>query len=402
MYSTHRRPLLAEHLPSKAWSSWIAYDQVAQSLDARNGPNHKITHVVCVTIIHAAYVPPADRIRAKAGFSTTADVYSLGRVAKVVGGDMSDEEDFLDDEYWEYEDCPNDGVAAWADDLAEHTIHSPVWADIDPNFEMEEFWSDWENYSDDYYDGDTRKSTKVEGNGIRSSPKPGEKRKRAISDSVRRKRRKREERTPSLSLGDSLDASAVQVGLVAPIVIWRAKGSPERPLLHDSEEAEEVSVLKDWRERLQSASHTNHRSEESKTTAKPAGGEVRNAVKVTSNIALGSTQTPARKSARLRSHLPIEEINARAIAGGEENGVPHSALSVIPLPEGPSDKGIMKKSNSKVMGPPENVPKVARATTRSARNAGGAGQKRKAPEPKENDRTSKKKGSSNGRNIEAE
>jgi hypothetical protein len=275
-------------------------------------------------------------------------------------------------------------------------MHSPVWADIDPNFEMEEFWSDWENYSDDYYDGDTRNSTNVEGNSIGSSPKPVGKRKRAVSDSSRQKKRKREEGIPDLSTGDSLDLPAVRAGFAAPIVIWRAKGSPERPSLHDSEEVENVSVLKDWRERLQNASHIDHRDKEVETL-KANVEENENAVNFTTRVALGNSQAPGRKSARLGSRLPAEEGAARATVGfSEENGVPRHGLGVTALPEKPSNKGVMKKPNSKVIAPTKADSRVARSTTGSARSAGGAGQKRKGSESKEeNDRASKRRVPSN-------
>ncbi|KAI9861104.1 MAG: hypothetical protein M1813_005533 [Trichoglossum hirsutum] len=306
---------------------------------------------------------------------------------------MSDDEDFFDDEYWEYDDSPNDGVAAWADDLAEHVMYSPVWADMDPNFEMEEFWSDWENYSDDYYDGDTRKST-IEGNGIRSSPKSGDKRKRATSDGSRQKRLKREEGIPDLPMGDSLDASTVRVGSAAPIVIWRAEGNPEGPPLHDSEGVEKVSVLKDWRERLQEASHTDQKIG---TPAKFAMEGSKNTVKITSKVALGSGKAVTRKSARLGSRVPVEEVATGTIVGfNEENRVPQCGLGVTSPPENTLHSDVA--NNPKVTTPTRNDPKTTHSTTRTAGIADKAGQKRKAPELKEeNGRTSNRKVSSSKR-----
>ncbi|KAH0565135.1 hypothetical protein GP486_001468 [Trichoglossum hirsutum] len=323
-------------------------------------------------------------------FSATADV-SLNALRELVEGDMSDDEDFFDDEYWEYDDSPNDGVAAWADDLAEHAMYSPVWADMDPNFEMEEFWSDWENYSDDYYDGDTRKST-IEGNGIRNSPKSGDKRKRAISDGSRQKRLKREEGIPDLSMGDPLDASTVRVG-AAPIVIWRAEESPEGPPLHDSEGVEKVSVLKDWRERLQEASHTD---QEIEIPANFSMEGSKDTVKITSKVELGSAQAVTRKSARLGSRLPVGEIATGAIAGfNEENRVPRCGLGITSPPENAYNDAA---KNPKVATATRNDPKTTHATTRTARIAGKAGQKRKAPElTEENSRTGKRKAPSSKR-----
>ncbi|KAI9780564.1 MAG: hypothetical protein M1839_006682 [Geoglossum umbratile] len=290
---------------------------------------------------------------------------------------MSEDEDCFDDEYWEYYESPNDGAAARADDLAEHAIHSPVWVDIDPNFEMEEFWSDWENYSDDYYDGDTRKSTNVEGNGVIGSPKLGGKRKRAAGDVNRQKKRKREEANLNTPIGDPLDTSAAGAGMAAPIVIWRSKGSPEKPPALSVEETEKVAVLKDWRERFQNTSHADC-GEEVRT--KPAVKESK------------STQALARKSARLRSRPLAKGITRGTIDFSAENGALPCELSVAQLQGKVSDETTSRRPNSTVKARTTTDSKMANATIGSAKSASGAGQKRKAPDPKEeNGRKSKRK-----------
>src|SRR3954454_17739609 len=69
---------------------------------------------------------------------------------------MSDLEDYAYSPYDDLEDIlwdadPNPELA---DDLAEHALHSPVYLDEIAGYELEEYHSDWEYYSDDYMDDD--------------------------------------------------------------------------------------------------------------------------------------------------------------------------------------------------------------------------------------------------------
>lgn len=67
---------------------------------------------------------------------------------------MSDDE-YYDDEYADFHDMLYDADPDpdLADDLAEHAAHSPVYID-NPNEEVRDYFSDWEYYSDDYFDDD--------------------------------------------------------------------------------------------------------------------------------------------------------------------------------------------------------------------------------------------------------
>lgn len=67
---------------------------------------------------------------------------------------MSDDE-YYDDEYADFHDMLYDADPDpdLADDLAEHAAHSPVYFD-NPNEEARDYFSDWEYYSDDYFDDD--------------------------------------------------------------------------------------------------------------------------------------------------------------------------------------------------------------------------------------------------------
>ena len=140
------------------------------------------------------------------------------------------------------------------DDLAEHTMHSPVWQDYDPAIETAEVWSDWDYYSDDFYDEDSpRKRSKFSdaGNTVDEQGEEGSR--------LRRKRRKLHStsKIPELYLGDSLYANSGDHQAVAPIVVWKSKTEPNNvPVVSEGQE-EKVALLKDWRERFKIPSRTS-------------------------------------------------------------------------------------------------------------------------------------------------
>lgn len=99
---------------------------------------------------------------------------------------MSDD-DYYDDEYADFHDMlfDADPDPDFADDLAERATYSPVWFD-NPNEEARDYFSDWEYYSDDYFDDDPMllsnlSKSQIEGRSIsqhsRHSTKRGRKRK---------------------------------------------------------------------------------------------------------------------------------------------------------------------------------------------------------------------------------
>ncbi|KAL8684136.1 MAG: hypothetical protein Q9224_006583, partial [Gallowayella concinna] len=70
-------------------------------------------------------------------------------MAEVLFDDVDDDDLWIEDPYAE------------ADDLAEHTMPSPVLINYDPTFDVDDGWTDWEEYSDaaadDIYDKETPK-----------------------------------------------------------------------------------------------------------------------------------------------------------------------------------------------------------------------------------------------------
>ncbi|KAK5941942.1 hypothetical protein PMZ80_005893 [Knufia obscura] len=68
---------------------------------------------------------------------------------------MSDDEYYYDPDYEDFHEMLYDADASpdLADDLAEHAMYSPLWQD-NPAEELRDYFSDWEYYSDDYFDDD--------------------------------------------------------------------------------------------------------------------------------------------------------------------------------------------------------------------------------------------------------
>ena len=126
-------------------------------------------------------------------------------------------------------------------------MHSPVWPDYDPTFDTAEVWSDWDYYSDDYYDeGSPRKKRKVNDAENNTAEQDD------VGSGLRRKRRKLHlaNEIPDLCLGDSLHLNLDDGKSVPPVVVWKSKiESTDTPVVSEGQE-EKVTLLKDWRERF--------------------------------------------------------------------------------------------------------------------------------------------------------
>ncbi|KAL8949412.1 MAG: hypothetical protein Q9222_004481 [Ikaeria aurantiellina] len=153
-------------------------------------------------------------------------------MAEALFGDDDDEDDFwIEDPYAE------------ADDLAEHTMHSPVLVNYDPAFEIGTDWSDWEYYSDDFYDSDSPKRKRRKLEDADNGPKT------PIHGKKQRKSKTLGE-IPALSLGLPAGYNGGQEQSPASVVVWKTREAlPEPPILKDGQQ-EKVSILKDWKERF--------------------------------------------------------------------------------------------------------------------------------------------------------
>ena len=117
-------------------------------------------------------------------------------------------------------------------------MHSPVWLNYDPSLETTSLPSDWEYYSDDYWDQDSPAKRKRKACDTRAPYGTGE----AGEEGPGRKRGKPKliGQVPELSLG-------------ASTVIWKSKSEALQtsggPIVSEGQ-SEKVSLLKDWRERF--------------------------------------------------------------------------------------------------------------------------------------------------------
>ncbi|KAI9804381.1 MAG: hypothetical protein M1825_001279 [Sarcosagium campestre] len=174
---------------------------------------------------------------------------------------MSDDEDYYDDDddYYYWEEDPIDGVAGLADDLCEHTMHSPVWLDTADN--LADNWSDWEYYSDDYYDQERpKRPVRPESTTAGEKLTPGLKRKRVEDDKTSKRRKLNTIEIENSALADE----------ARPVVRWRPTEDPEIiPKLYQ-EGSERVALLQDWRERFPAAERSSSVGESGKQSVKSA------------------------------------------------------------------------------------------------------------------------------------
>lgn len=131
-------------------------------------------------------------------------------------------------------------------------MYSPVWQD-NPSYEMAEVWSDWEYYSDDYYDQESPTKGKRLSEDSNKAGLTGGKRKKGSGDErIIRKRRKLVKTTgiSKLSLGDPIGSDASEGCSPPSVVKWREGFSSPKAHLVIDRETERVALLKDWRERF--------------------------------------------------------------------------------------------------------------------------------------------------------
>jgi hypothetical protein len=123
-----------------------------------------------------------------------------------------------------------------ADDLASHAIHSPVFAD-EPGYDILEYHSDWDYYSDDYFDDDPNllKNNPQDGGPLKPQKvaKRGKKRKLADVEDI-----------PELDLGERITLRDCIKGTV-----W-ARPAAEKDNIFRGGEEDKVSLLRDWRQRF--------------------------------------------------------------------------------------------------------------------------------------------------------
>lgn len=109
----------------------------------------------------------------------------------------------------------------------------------DPSLEIVETYSDWEYYSDDYYDDDPTIMAKQKTNGVAHTGEPRQK-KRKLSSL---------ENIPTLSLGSSVADSPAPMVNTFKGVLWRVPVKADDKIeLYEPGKGEKVALLSDWRE----------------------------------------------------------------------------------------------------------------------------------------------------------
>ncbi|KAL8921770.1 MAG: hypothetical protein Q9208_005527 [Pyrenodesmia sp. 3 TL-2023] len=146
-------------------------------------------------------------------------------MADILFDDDDDDDLWIEDPYAE------------ADDLAEHTMHSPVLVNYDPAFESNDVLTDWDCYSDDYFDLELPQPKRR-----RFEEGPPSKSQRRIPKSTKN--------LPELSLGDPASSDEEIKARARSTVVWKTSvDSRTLPVVKDGQE-EKVSILKDWKERF--------------------------------------------------------------------------------------------------------------------------------------------------------
>ncbi|KAL9020869.1 MAG: hypothetical protein Q9185_001940 [Variospora sp. 1 TL-2023] len=130
-----------------------------------------------------------------------------------------------------------------ADDLAEHTMHSPVLVNYDPALESAEVWTDWDDYSDDFFDSESPRPKQRKANAMGNA--------QAAAAKPKRRKRKSSGNLSDFSLGEPASSNGERLHpRPQPTVVWKSRGdSPKLPIIRQGQE-EQVSILKDWRSRI--------------------------------------------------------------------------------------------------------------------------------------------------------
>lgn len=117
----------------------------------------------------------------------------------------------------------------------------------DPSLETVDTYSDWEYYSDDYYDDDPTIITKHKTNG-----EPRKKRRKLSSI----------ENIPGLSLGSSIVDSSTSTASSFKGVLWRVPVKTDDKIeLYEPGKGEQVALLSNWRELFKTPIHISNGTE---------------------------------------------------------------------------------------------------------------------------------------------
>jgi len=154
---------------------------------------------------------------------------------------MSDIEDYAYSPYDELDDILYDADPApeLADDLAGHAVPSPVYQDEIAGYELQDYFSDWEYYSDDYMDDDPALLKKNPQDG--SNPKKSRKAKDEAKVGKRGMKRK---------FTETLNVQPADEELLIRNIkgtLWATPPQPRTPPYNKGHEVK-VALMKNWKE----------------------------------------------------------------------------------------------------------------------------------------------------------
>jgi len=153
---------------------------------------------------------------------------------------MSDDEFYPDSPYDDIEDILYDADPApnLADDLAEHTVHSPAYQD-DIRYDLLEYYSDWEYYSDDYYDDDPAllKNNPQDGYPVKQSSA-------TLTNSGPEKRGRKRKLVETVDI-PALEQTALTNCIQGTVWAQPTRSSPEA---YRQGQDEPVALLKNWKD----------------------------------------------------------------------------------------------------------------------------------------------------------
>ncbi|KAL8839339.1 MAG: hypothetical protein Q9176_004520, partial [Flavoplaca citrina] len=263
------------------------------------------------------------------------------------------------------------------DDLAEHTMQSPVFINQDLVFDLDGDWVDWEDWSevdDDFYD-------QVTSNKKRRNLRHPDDRKVASSTTSKYPKAASIKGLPQLSLDEAASASSDEDNSFRnrSIVRWKVRRkSPELPLLEHGEQ-EKVSILKDWKKRFKLPP-----SREEKGNVPSSNGAQRAVavvIETRNNLSVptGSNQQPDLDNQALKSTTTLSHRNQASKPSGDTN---------LRCPNPPKQNGTSVSRKRKLSPSPNPGPKPASKRQSTRRNdtnsqhrlTAQVGQKRKAHE----------------------
>ena len=252
-------------------------------------------------------------------------------------------------------------------------MHSPVLINYDPGFVDE--YSGWEYETDEFYDDDGAEPTgkhrsQKQASDTLDAPASSTsgKRKPAGSPSRKRKRRKQdiaENEIPGLDLEDMGTSEATLKKLTRPLVVWRKEEERQGvplPLINDGEGAK-VSLLKDWRERVEAAGAAlvSRSKPKIKPVDRSAGGAQSGKTQPLSRNTAEQTNDIVGTKKRARKDSVAEDYADSSATDHEEDILEQGSIGL----ENPKPKALREKSRHDGVQNKQQV-KIAEAETTQA------------------------------------